>query len=46
VERYTGSARAFENGIKLYFDDGTLALKGGFLIRKFATEAELEAWGS
>ncbi len=45
VEKYTGNAKAFHNGLKVKFEDGTFALRGGFLIRKFANEAEMDEWG-
>ncbi|MDX0604996.1 hypothetical protein GOD78_28090 [Sinorhizobium medicae] len=44
VERYSGAAKAFRNGVEVQFEDGTFALKGGFLMRRFNTRAELDQW--
>lgn len=45
VEKYVGNAPAFRDGVKVHFEDGTFALKGGFVIRRFSDERELEEWG-
>ncbi|MDX0889749.1 hypothetical protein GOE07_02310 [Sinorhizobium medicae] len=44
VEKYSGTAKAFRNGVEVQFEDGTFALKGGFLMRRFNSKAELDEW--
>jgi hypothetical protein len=46
VQRYTGLAKPFRNGVEVEFEDGTFALKGGFLMRRFDSRTEMEKWGS
>jgi hypothetical protein len=46
AEKYLGPAKPFKNGVALEFEDGTFALKGGFLMRRFSTAAERDKWGT
>jgi hypothetical protein len=44
VDKYEGPAKAFRGGLKITFDDGSFALKGSFMKRKFDSEKEMESW--
>ncbi|BCH63299.1 hypothetical protein RvVAT039_05150 [Agrobacterium vitis] len=42
IKHYEGQAKAFSDGVQVEFEDGSFALRGSFLIRKFKDLPELE----